>query len=72
MKSKMLATIMMTPAVRNWFTPSAQAATTLISTPINVSVLGWMPSRTHALMIARRGHMHTFPMNPVNVMLCYN
>jgi hypothetical protein len=72
MKSKILATIMITPARRNRLTASAHAAATLMSTPMSVSVLGWMPSATHAVMIARNGHMHTFPMNPVNVMLCYN
>ena len=40
MKSKMLATIMMTPARRNRSRPSAQAAAMLISTPMSVSVLG--------------------------------
>ena len=46
MKSKMLATIMITPARMNRSFASAQAATTLISTPISVRTLGWMPSAT--------------------------
>ena len=49
-----------------------QAAATLMSTPISVSVLGWMRSATLAAMIARSGNMHTVPMNPVNVIVCYN
>src|SRR5204863_5502106 len=37
------------------------------STPISVSVLGWMPSATHARMIARSGYMQTAPVAPVTV-----
>ena len=59
MKSKMLATIMMTPARRNRSTPMAQAAATLINTPTSVSVLGWIRSATQAAMMARIGeHAH--------------
>ena len=40
MKSKMLAMIMITPAVTNLPRASAQAAATLMRTPMKVSVLG--------------------------------
>src|SRR6267143_2192467 len=67
MKSKMLATSMMTNASMNFPKPSAHAAPTLTMTPMSVSVFGWMCSLTHALMIARSGNMQIFPMSPVNV-----
>ena len=67
MKSKMLATIMITPASRKRSRPSATAAPTLMRTPMSVSVLGWMRRATLAAMIARSGNMHTVPMNPVKV-----
>ena len=59
MKSKMLATIMMTPASTNRPSPSAHAAATLMSTPMKVSMFGWIRSATHARMIARSGNMQT-------------
>ena len=55
MKSKMFATIMITPAVGKWPCASAQPAATLMSTPTNVRMLGWIRSRTQAVMIARSG-----------------
>ena len=55
MKSKMFATIMITPAEMKWPIASAQPAATLISTPMNVRRLGWIRSRTHAAMIKRSG-----------------
>ena len=67
MKSKMLATIMITPAAMNRSVASAQAATTLISTPMSVSTLGWMPSATEVLMMTRNGNMQMAPMAPVTV-----
>jgi hypothetical protein len=67
MKSKMFATIMMRPARVKRSKPRAQAAATLIRTPMSVSVFGWMRRLTQALMMARSGNMHIFPMNPVNV-----
>ena len=45
MKSKMLATIMTTPAVRNSPCASAQAETALMTTPVNVRALGWIRRR---------------------------
>ena len=68
MKSKMLATIMMTPASRKRSRASATPAATLMSTPISVRTFGWMPSRTDRLMIARSGSMQTAPIAPVTVM----
>jgi hypothetical protein len=52
MKSKMLATIMMHPAVTNLPSASAQAAAKLMSTPTNVSTLGWIRSATQAWMMS--------------------
>ena len=46
MKSKMLATTMMTPARMKRSTASAQAAATFTMTPMRVSVLGWIRSAT--------------------------
>ena len=68
MKSKMLATIMMTPASRKRSCASAKPAATLMSTPMSVRTLGWIPSATDVLMIARSGNMHTAPIAPVTVM----
>ncbi len=67
MKSKMLATIMMTPASRNRSFASAIPASTLISTPMSVRTLGWMPSATDALMMAFSGSMQAAPIAPVTV-----
>jgi hypothetical protein len=69
MKSKMLAITMMTPAVTNLPSASAQAAATLMSKPMNVRVLGWMRSLTHTSMMSRRGNMQMRPMSPVKVMV---
>ena len=55
---------MMTPASTKRSTASAQAAATLTSTPMSVRTLGWMPSATLALMMARSGNMQTAPMTP--------
>ncbi len=68
MKSKMFATSMITNASRNRPKPSAQAAPTLMSTPISVSVLGWIRSATQRLMMPRSGNMQAAPMAPVKVM----
>jgi hypothetical protein len=68
MKSKMFAQIMMKPASTKRSCASAQPAAQLISTPINVSVFGEMPSATLTLMMARSGNIESFPIVPVNVM----
>ena len=67
MKSKMLATIMMTPASRNRSMPSAQAAADVDQDAderervrVDAAAPRWRA------MIARSGNMHTVPMNPVN------
>ena len=67
MKSKMFATIMMTPARRKRLRASANPAATLMRTPISVRTLGWMPSATQALMIRRSGSMQAAPIAPVKV-----
>ena len=67
MKSKMLATIMITPASRKRSRPSATAAPTLISTPMSVSVFGWIRRATLTAIMALSGTMHTVPMRPVTV-----
>ena len=67
MKSKMLATSMTMNASRKRPKPSAHAAPTLISTPMSVSVFGWMRSTTQRLMMPRSGRMHAAPMAPVKV-----
>src|SRR6185295_11613489 len=67
MKSKMFATIMITPASTNRPSASAHAAMTLMTTPMKVRTFGWMRSRTQAPMMARSGNMHTAPMAPVKV-----
>ena len=69
MKSKMLARIMTTPAAMNRSCASSQAATTLTRTPMSVRTLGWMPSATLTLMMARSGNMQTAPTAPVNVIV---
>ena len=68
MKSKMLATIMMTPAVTNRPWPSASAAATLMRTPTNVRMFGMDPQRHARAMITRSGNMQIWPMRPVKVM----
>ncbi len=68
MKSKMLATIMMTPAWTNSACASRWAATPLMITPTKVRMLGWIRSFTHVAMIARSGNMQMRPMRPVKVM----
>ena len=60
---------MITPAVTNLPSASAQAAATLMRTPMNVRVLGWMRSLTQASMMSRRGNMQMRPMSPVKVMV---
>ena len=55
MKSKIFATIMITPAETKWPNASSQPAATLIRTPMNVRRLGCIRSRTHAAMIKRSG-----------------
>ncbi len=55
MKSKMLATTMMPPAVRKWPRPSAHPAAMLMRTPVNVRKFGWIRSRTHTAMMSRSG-----------------
>src|SRR5579864_2997328 len=67
MKSKILATTMITPARTKRPRASAHAASTLITTPTNVSTFGWMRSLTQAPMIARSGNMQIAPIAPVNV-----
>ena len=69
MKSKMLATTMMTPAVTNLPRARAHAAATLIRTPMKVRVLGWMRSLTQVSMMSRSGNMQMRPMSPVKVMV---
>ena len=69
MKSKMLATTMMTPAVTNLPSASAQAAATLMRTPTKVRMLGWMRSLTQVSMMSRSGNMQMRPMSPVKVMV---
>ena len=71
MKSKMFATIMTNPASTKRPSASAQAAAMLISTPMKVSVLGWIFSFTQRAMIARSGSMQAAPMKPVKVMIQY-
>ena len=41
----------------------------LMRTPMSVRTLGWMPSATLALMIARSGNMQIAPTAPVNVIV---
>ena len=55
MKSKMLATTMIAPAIMKWPSASAQPAAMLMSTPVNVRRLGWIRSATQAAMISRSG-----------------
>ena len=67
MKSKMLATIMITPAVMN-MSSASPGGENVDQTPTSVNTLGSMPRATKALMMARKGNMQTAPMAPVTVM----
>ncbi len=58
---------MMKPAVTNVPSPSAHAAATLISTPTNVRMFGWIRSATHVLMMSWSGNRQMRPMSPVKV-----
>ena len=69
MKSKMFATIMITPAVTNLPSASAQAAAKLMSTPMKVRMFGWIRSATQVSMMRRSGNMQIRPMSPVKVMI---
>jgi hypothetical protein len=68
MKSKILATIMMRPALMKCPRASLYAAHELMRTPTNVRVLGWIRRATHTAMMARSGNMQIFPTRPVKVM----
>src|SRR6476469_3126589 len=71
MKSKMFARTMMTPPRMKCARASSKAAATLMSTPTNARIFGWIPSATHVLMMSRSGNQKIRPMSPVNV-ICVN
>ena len=69
MKSKMLATTMITPASDELAERRAPtAAATLMRTPTNVRMLGWIRSATQVVDDRRSGNMQIRPMSPVKVM----
>ena len=67
MKSKMLATIITTPAHRNRRVAEQLGGDDVDEDPGEREPLGWMRSATQSRMIPRSGYMQAVPIAPVNV-----